>query len=263
MIPLYAPLMAILGQRTVLVEAEAVYGRGRGSTADRNRSLVERVLREGRKSWEGSFVAEPAAVQTPRSPLANVGRSQTSSRSRPAHLTLNLDSTTSEMPTQAESNATSEGAHLSRTTTQVGHSSGSEKASSASLTFAAMLDTPVTDADARPKRTRTNGGSFSKLREALPGQRGRSNSRCSAKGSPSQSPNEVSAGRPVLSPAARALALQMAGLDIDTSSGRSTVAPGHDATAQLSAITASHDGDADASEAHSTEVCGAGPPIDR
>lgn len=61
LVALYAPLMCILCQRIILLDIKALYGsNGRHDTGSRERALVERVMRDQRKSWEGNDVPEAA-----------------------------------------------------------------------------------------------------------------------------------------------------------------------------------------------------------
>lgn len=52
-IVLYSPLMCILLQRILLMDMHAMWGKDKHDSGHRERSLVDRVLRDGRYSWQG------------------------------------------------------------------------------------------------------------------------------------------------------------------------------------------------------------------
>ena len=190
LIPLYAPLMAILGQRIVLLEARTVYA-DRSGSGSRGRSLVERVMRDGRRSWEGSDLNLSAAEKRPE--------------------------------TGSSAGAAASPGGVPPTSVSPMHVSPSslEQGPNKELGLADFLSAQPTDEDARDPN---NTGRLYRLRHF----RGRGSvlsgesdapSPAESPASPMRKPRRASASSvppgapPVLSPEARALALRMAGME--------------------------------------------------
>lgn len=96
LVALYAPLMCILCQRIILLDVKALYGSSHDS-GSRERSLVERVMRDHRKSWEGDDLPanRPFASSTLRPsserPLAPTSPSSSPSEKETEHTAVAID----------------------------------------------------------------------------------------------------------------------------------------------------------------------------
>jgi hypothetical protein len=191
LIPLYAPLMAILGQRIVLLEARTVYA-DRSGSGSRGRSLVERVMRDGRHSWEGSDLNLSAAEKRPET-----------------------GSSAGATASPGVAPAPAPPMHVSPSSLESGEQHNKE------LGLADFLSAQPTDEDARDPN---NTGRLYRLRHF----RGRGSvvsgesdapSPAESPASPMRKPRRASASSvppgapPVLSAEARALALRMAGME--------------------------------------------------
>lgn len=201
--------MAILGQRIVLMEVQAVYGSGRKSTGSRERGLVDRVMRDGRLSWEGEDEDTPRRALTNSGPSSS-GLGANALREKSSHVVLPMHT----HPTDSTSPDT------------VGRrDSDSDTSQAGGLSLAGMLSSQPTDEDARPRASpKTLRSTLRGLKRVTSAQRSEPDAAHASAtkldvqhlqlatepdGLPSLQPRPP----PVLDAQARALAVRMAGLE--------------------------------------------------